>query len=210
MKSYIIEEFFIEFFSFLNILAIIAIFFGILTIIIRNPITSIIFLISLFSTISFYLNLIDLNFIGLSYLIVYIGAISILFLFILMLIDIRISELNNEFKNNNLLLIIITSVFIYLIISPLLPFEYYNSNIFIDLYNICFYIIDSLYNMKLNIFNIVYIMGNSWDGTIIEINHIKSIGTILYTFYNIWLILTSFILLLAMTGAIVITIKKTN
>jgi NADH:ubiquinone oxidoreductase subunit 6 (subunit J) len=30
----------------------------------------------------------------------------------------------------------------------------------------------------------------------------------MYTSYNLWLILTSFILLLAMVGAIVITIKK--
>jgi NADH-ubiquinone oxidoreductase chain 6 len=50
-------------------------------------------LISLFGTISLYLIIIGLNFIGFSYLIVYIGAISILFLFILMLINIRKSEL---------------------------------------------------------------------------------------------------------------------
>ena len=47
-------------------------------------------LIGLFSGIASYLITLGLSFIGLSYVIVYFGAVSILFLFILMLIDIRI------------------------------------------------------------------------------------------------------------------------
>jgi NADH-ubiquinone oxidoreductase chain 6 len=41
-----------------------------------------------------------------------------------------------------------------------------------------------------------------------ETNHITTIGNIMYTSYSIWLILASIILLLAMVGAIVITIKQ--
>jgi NADH-ubiquinone oxidoreductase chain 6 len=40
-----------------------------------------------------------------------------------------------------------------------------------------------------------------------ETSHITNIGNIMYTSYSIWLILTSIILLLAMVGAIIITIK---
>jgi NADH-ubiquinone oxidoreductase chain 6 len=47
-----------------------------------------------------------------------------------------------------------------------------------------------------------------WDGNLAEVTHISSLGNILYTNYSIWLIITSIILLLAMVGAIVITIKK--
>jgi NADH-ubiquinone oxidoreductase chain 6 len=39
-------------------------------------------------------------------------------------------------------------------------------------------------------------------------SQISSIGNVLYTNYSIWLIITSLILLLAMVGAIIITIKK--
>jgi NADH-ubiquinone oxidoreductase chain 6 len=49
-----------------------------------------------------------------------------------------------------------------------------------------------------------------WDGNLSESSHITSIGNIMYTSYSIWLILTSIILLLAMVGAIVITIKQKN
>lgn len=55
---------------------------------------------------------------------------------------------------------------------------------------------------------IYYVTGTSWDGNLVEFSHITSIGNIMYTNYNIWLIMSSFILLLAMVGAIVITIKK--
>lgn len=53
-----------------------------------------------------------------------------------------------------------------------------------------------------------FVTSKMWDGTLGELSHITSIGSILYTNYPIWLILTSIILLLAMVGAIIITIKK--
>jgi len=77
----------------LYILSLVAILCGILVIISKNPIVSVLFLIGLFSSIASYLIVLGLNFIGLSYLLVYVGAVSILFLFILMLINVRLSEL---------------------------------------------------------------------------------------------------------------------
>src|SRR5881275_1341541 len=97
----------------LDLLYIIAILLGILVIISKNPIVSVLFLIGLFLSISAYLILTGLNFIGLSYLLVYIGAVSILFLFILMLINVRISELLSNTSNSIPLAILITISFNY-------------------------------------------------------------------------------------------------
>jgi len=97
--------------EFLFILSLICIFLGISIIITKNPILSVLFLIALFFSISLYLMLIGLYFIGLSYLLVYVGAISILFLFILMLINVRISELLTEGKNSIPLAIIAVLAF---------------------------------------------------------------------------------------------------
>ena len=47
-----------------------------------------------------------------------------------------------------------------------------------------------------------------WDWCVAELSHIISIGNILYGNYAIWLVITSIILLLAMVGAIIITIKQ--
>src|ERR1700712_2197224 len=116
------SEFFINLIGVLEILFIVS---GLLVIISKNPIVSILFLIALFLLVSVYLILIGINFIGISYLLVYIGAVSILFLFILMLIDIRISELHVK-TNNNVVLGVVLGIFIYI---PLLFININNFNL---------------------------------------------------------------------------------
>ena len=59
----------------LDIISLLAILCGILVITSKNPIVSVLFLIGLFASISCYLIMLGLSFIGLSYLIVYIGAV---------------------------------------------------------------------------------------------------------------------------------------
>src|ERR1700753_1569061 len=86
--------------EFLDIISVIALFFGITVIINKNPIASLLCLIGLFASVAVYLILSGLTFIGFSYLIVYIGAVSILFLFILMLLNIRTSELHSNNSNS--------------------------------------------------------------------------------------------------------------
>ena len=77
-------------------------------------------MILLFGHISCYLIFIDIKFIGISYLLVYVGAVSILFIFILMLINIRVSELIGE-TNNNIPLAIIAIVAIFIPYSKIIP-----------------------------------------------------------------------------------------
>ena len=105
----------------LDLIYFIAILLGTLVIISKNPIISVLFLIGLFLSISLYLILTGLNFIGLSYLLVYVGAVSILFLFILMLINVRISELFTDSVNSIPLAILIGSFFNYFV-NNVLPF----------------------------------------------------------------------------------------
>src|ERR1700723_2674757 len=104
-----------------------AIICGILVIITKNPIVSVLFLIGLFLSISCYLIMLGLNFIGLSYLLVYIGAVSILFLFILMLINIRISELLIDTSNSIPLAIILGISFNYSV-NNIFPYILANNN----------------------------------------------------------------------------------
>jgi NADH-ubiquinone oxidoreductase chain 6 len=97
----------------LDILSLVAIVCAILVIISKNPIVSVLFLIGLFLSISSYLIILGLSFIGISYLLVYVGAVSILFLFILMLINVRVSELLGNTSNSIPLAILITISFNY-------------------------------------------------------------------------------------------------
>jgi NADH-ubiquinone oxidoreductase chain 6 len=203
----------------LDILSFVAIVCGILVIISKNPIVSILFLIGLFLSIASYLMTLGFHFIGLSYLLVYIGAVSILFLFILMLINVRISELLSNTSNSIPLAIFITISFIYPV-SRILPYSIAFFNYIVNL-NGTFIVWYNNYSESLNKFfklssterdngEIFFVTSQIWDGNLAETSHITSIGNIMYTSYSIWLILTSIILLLAMVGAIMITIKQKN
>jgi len=188
--------------SFLDLITIIAFFSGIFIIITKNPIVSVLYLILLFSSISCYLIFIGMKFIGISYLLVYVGAVSILFLFILMLINIRVSELISD-TNNNIPLAIIAIIAFFIPFSNLVPDTKSNLNETSFEFN-------NILNNVINTNQISYITSNNWDGNLVDITDIISIGNIMYTSYSIWLLITSIILLLAMVGSIVITIKQKN
>lgn len=90
------------FFSFPTLkclLMILAIIAGIFVIATKNAIISVFNLIVLYILVAFYLIYIGITYLGISYIIVYIGAIAILFLFVIMMIDIEVVEK----KNNNYL-----------------------------------------------------------------------------------------------------------
>jgi len=135
--------------EFLFFLSLISIFCGISIIITKNPVLSVLFLIALFVTIAIYLMMLGLSFIGLSYLLVYVGAVSILFLFILMLINVRISELLTEGKNSIALAILAIISFnysvgaslptsIYLLDNGIQPLYNFVYNLFIKVYSTFF------------------------------------------------------------------------
>nr|AMX22305.1 NADH dehydrogenase subunit 6 [Cryphonectria parasitica] len=198
----------------LNIISLFSILCGVLVIVSKNPVVSVLFLIGLFGNISVYLILIGLGFMGLVYLVVYVGAISILFLFILMLINIRISELQSNTRNTIPLAITITIGLNYPLFN-LLPYDVailsnnnYMNNLLYDIilnkYNSNYFnnIDGTIYNNNLS-----FVTSDMWDGNLAETGHITGIGNVLYTNYNMWLLIASFILLLAMVGCIVITLK---
>ena len=191
--------------NFLDLFSLLSILCAILVIINKNPIVSVLFLICLFVLISGYLILLGMNFIGISYLLVYIGAVSILFLFILMLINIRISEIHNE-TNNSLPLAIVISTSFYIAIYEIIPFNSIVKNASDSILDL--HIFESLKSIGSLYDNVNYLTSSQWDSNLVEILHITGIGNLLYTNYFLWLILASIILLLAMIGTIIITIKQ--
>lgn len=216
---YILTEAFTNgfYYDLLDVISIGSILCGVSVIVAKNPVVSVLFLIGLFFSIASYLMMLGLNFIGLSYLLVYVGAVSILFLFILMLINVRISELVTD-NNNSLILGFIVCMVLFI---PL----YTKGNIINSRNEVSNF--DNL-SIKGGVFEqnelknsmdklidnfsekdeILFTTSKAWDGAMGELSHITSIGNVIYTSYPIWLILTSIILLLAMVGAIIITIKQ--
>ena len=191
----------------LDFISLASIVSGILTIISKNPIVSILFLIALFFALASYLIVSGISFIGLSYLLVYVGAVSILFLFILMLINVRISELLSDTRNV-LPLALLTAISFTYPVYQLLPYNFtiFNLNIFSSDNYVKYLNNSSDYTGYKN--PPVFVTSALWDGNLSETTHITTLGNIMYTSHSMWLIITSIILLLAMVGAIVITIKQ--
>ena len=94
--------FFTSFFEIKYLITILAILAGLLVISTKNPIISVFNLIVLYILVAFYLIHIGIIYLGISYIVVYIGAIAILFLFVIMMIDIEVVER----KNNNYLILL--------------------------------------------------------------------------------------------------------
>src|SRR5271169_845779 len=142
----------------LDLISIVSIISGIFVIISKNPIVSVLFLIGLFLSISSYLIILGVNFIGLSYLLVYVGAVSILFLFILMLINVRISELLSNTSNSIPLAILITIAFNFPIYR-VLPYSIATFNSYtVDLNNT---LNNIFYNYYVDLFNKIPYLNNN-------------------------------------------------
>lgn len=207
---------------FIEILGLGAIFSALLVVSSKNPAVSVLFLISVFLNVSGYLVLKGLGFVGISYLILYIGAIAILFLFVVMMLNIHIAELNamaSEY-NQNMPLGLFLVFLLFVELFSFLPFksngEFLNVNPFkifndiqVGFLNTMNTIVENLgfgkiYN-NTNVYSTFNISPDSNFSTLLDV---QSIGFTLYTFGSIWLFISSFILLLAMIGPIVLTLNS--
>ena len=197
----------------IDLLAFAALFSSVLVITSKNPVIAVIFLISVFVNAAGYLILLGIGFIGISYIIVYVGAIAVLFLFVIMMINIKLTDIletGSQYTKNLPLALSIGSLFIYEIYE-ILPFTFNNvSNNILNLLN-------SLNGLLLN----YEISMGDWvstafnpviaDTALTPFLQIEAIGQGLYTYGASWLIIISVILLLAMIAPIFISkTKKTT
>lgn len=121
----------------LDVLAFGAIISGILVITAKNPVISVLFLIAVFLNVAGYLVLMGVAYIGLVYIIVYVGAIAILFLFVVMMLNLRLVELldsssvgaSKAYTQNLPLGTLLGSLFFFELLS-ITPTSYKDSSLF--------------------------------------------------------------------------------
>lgn len=202
----------------LDILSFGAILSGILVITSKNPVISVLFLISVFVNVAGYLVLLGVGFIGISYLIVYVGAIAVLFLFVIMILNLQLAELtthSKEYTQNLPLGAIVGSLFSLVIISIIkeininAPFNF--SELYLGSINSINTIILGMSPLDSKGGQDIYQTFNTLthsDQNITNFIQIQSIGQVLYTNCSIWLILCSFILLLGLVGPISLSINR--
>ena len=62
----------------------------------RNPVHSVLFLVLVFCNAAGLLILLETEFLAMLFLVVYVGAIAVLFLFVVMMLNVRVTELNQS------------------------------------------------------------------------------------------------------------------
>jgi NADH-ubiquinone oxidoreductase chain 6 len=194
---------------FIDILAFGTLLSSVLVITSKNPVIAVIFLISVFCNAAGYLILLGIGFIGISYIIVYIGAIAVLFLFIIMMINIKLTDIletGSQYTKNLPLALSIGSLFIYEIFT-IMPFSFNNVSSLSNLLGMLTNMNALLLNNDISSLTTVF---NTFNPSIADTNftnflQVEAIGHGLYTYGAIFLIITSVILLLAMIAPIFIS-----
>lgn len=148
-----------------------------------NPIHSVLWLILSFCHATNLLLLFGLEFLAMLFLMVYIGAIAVLFLFVVMMLDVHISEYEQL-------------TFQYFPVGALLVFFFFLEILFIFSKDMM-----SVYNFKA----MISLEWFNWLNLNTDITNMRTLGLVLYTYYVDEFLIASLLLLVAMIGAIVLT-----
>ena len=201
-----------------DIFAFAAVISSLLVITSKNPVISVLFLISVFVNSAIYLMFTGISFIGISYIIVYVGAIAILFLFILMMINIKLTdilEVGTDYTKNLPLALIIAALFIFAIFGSLTNLNVFQTSLgtsVLHSVNSIFAIFALPSTANVDVFSLnsfislhTTVYPYSVDTHLLDFTQVEALGHNLYTNSAILLILTSFILLLSMLAPIMLS-----
>jgi NADH-quinone oxidoreductase subunit J len=165
------------FFNFLLLLSSIFVFIS------KNPVHSVLFLILTFCNAAGILFLFNAEFLGLVFIIVYVGAIAVLFLFVVMMLNVKIYSSDEFYYLPFILLggfVLIVQVFL------VLEKTFSNSTFWVSSLNFTF------------------------DNYLDNLTSIDVLGQSLYNYYLLGFLLAGLVLLVAMIGAITLTLNFQN
>jgi NADH-ubiquinone oxidoreductase chain 6 len=216
---------------FINLLAFGTLISSVTAITSKNPVISVIHLICTFVQAAGFLILIGINFVGISYIVVYVGAIAVLFLFVIMMINIKLTDIleTGVDYSKNLPLAFAIVLLSILIFYNILQYNLNNIPAFSVLLNKIIHLNNLFYDFNYNnltastlqlsietrdfFFNLLNEESLSSafnaDVLITTFEQIEILGHSLYTHGAILLIILSIILLLAMFATIIIS-KSNN
>ena len=141
----------------------------------RNPVHSVFFLILAFVNSAGIFVLAGAEFLAMILLIVYVGAVAVLFLFVVMMLNIGVEEIKTQAKKY-----MFSGILVALILLLELVFSFSN-------------------------LDVIYQKSNS---AVNQLSNTHEIGNILYTDYFLPFQIAGCILLVAMLGAIILTLRK--
>jgi len=170
---------------FLYILLLSLVLFSFFVISSKNAIHSLLALISVFILSSILLIVLNVEFLAFAFVIVYAGAIAILFLFVIMMIDLKVIDRSLDILSYGPLGYFMGFVFLLEISLPLAKTNCFSVEMFVS---------------QLSWMN--------WFLLMDALPHIQALGQLLYTYYFMFFLIAGFILFIAIIGAIALTYEK--
>jgi len=147
---------------------------GLMVVVSRNPVFSVLFLILAFFNAAGLFVLIGAEFIAMLLVVVYVGAVAVLFLFVVMMLDINFAEMRAGFQKYLPLGLVVGGILVFELVAA--------------------------------------IYGDAFSGATLpampEISNTRALGNVLYTKYLYLFQIAGLILLVAMIGAISLTMRR--
>jgi len=157
------------------LLAFVAIASALMVVVARNPVHSVMFLIMTFFTAAGLFILMGAEFLALLLVMVYVGAVAVLFLFVVMMLDVDFVSLRSGFANNLPMGLVVASILLLEI-----------------------FLVGAAYFSDDGARRVVFDDGKS---------NLERFGEVLYTEYAFFFEAAGIILLVAMVGAIGLTLR---
>ena len=180
-----------------------------------NTVYSAFFLILVFTNSTGLLLISEVEFLSIMLIIIYVGAITVLFLFVIMMLDINIFIDKNKIKNNfGYLPIIFLISFIFFLETFIMFSKIFtsyshliNNSFFTKKVNTLFFFRDSMKG-NFEIFVDVKPFLKNFINHLDIITNIETIGQILYSYYSFFFLVSGIILLIALIGSVTLTKKE--
>ncbi|HEX2135867.1 MAG TPA: NADH-quinone oxidoreductase subunit J [Microvirga sp.] len=167
--------------AFFYLFATVTIASGFMVIAARNPVHAVVFLILAFVNAAGLFLMMGAEFLAMILVIVYVGAVAVLFLFVVMMLDVDFAELRQGFLQNLPVGVLIAVVFLLELVAV-----------------ISSYVVDP---------GLIRSPGTVAPAAA-AITNTEAIGQVLYTRYFYFFQAAGLILLVAMVGAIVLTLRE--
>jgi NADH-quinone oxidoreductase subunit J len=167
--------------SFLSLFfKLLLLFSGFMVLASKNPVHSVLFLILAFCNGAALLLLLGMEFLAITFLVVYAGAIAVLFLFIVMMLNLKIVEFRQSLLNHYPV-----SLFLLLLLG-----------------------VEAVVYLSSYQFVIHFPFYREWSGLVAGHGNVYLLGSLLYTYYYLPFLVAGVILLVSMVGSIVLTFSK--
>lgn len=159
------------------------VFCALMVIVSKHPVFSLLFLVGCFIFSSFLLFLLECEFLALLFIVIYVGAIAVLFLFAIMMLDTKSVNLSK----NVLKYIPVGFIFFIFFLLPILTliFDHFNTN----------FLANSFYFNKYQ----------NWYDVVNSISDVEAYGHVLYSYFVLHFLIAGFTLLLVLIGVVYLT-----